>query len=221
MNTVNDITEELNNLDSPLARLSKVMPYSVPAGYFENLPGKTLKVAAGLIEADSVPEWPKTMTQSVPQGYFENLADNILSAVKAESIMGISSKKMPFNVPAGYFEALPAQMLHIAKRAGGMKKETTRIPLVRHNSFRQIRWAAAAVLLICIGFGGYETFYIQPDNTEKMLASVPNNEIQDYLQHTYVFDVNRVVSNEDINNIEVDNKDIIQYLNETGWDMTE
>lgn len=219
MNTVNDITEELNNMGSSLSSISRVMPYSVPAGYFLNLPGGTLKTIS---EADEVatPDWSKTASYTTPEGYFEGLTKNIITAVKADHIDSVSSREMPFNVPAGYFDILPAKMLQAAKNTEPVKKITTHIPLGR-NSFRQIRWAAAAVLLICIGFGGYETFLAQPDNTENMLASVPSNEIHDYLQHTYTFDVNRIVDNNTINNIEVDNKDIIQYLNETGWDMTE
>ena len=54
-----------------------------------------------------------------------------------------------------------------------------------------------------------------------MLASVPNEEIQDYLQHTYILDVNRIINNNDINKIQVDNTDIVQYLNETGWDVVD
>ena len=217
MKTANEIIEELNDLGSSLAAMPRVMPYSVPAGYFGNLPGNTLEMA---IRSD-VPNWSKAASYNVPQGYFAGLTSNILNAVKAEHITATSSKKMPFSVPAGYFEALPAQMLQAAKKSGAVKKETTRIPLGRPNPFRQIRWAAAAVLLICIGFGGYETFFLQPDYMENMLTAVPSNDIQDYLQHNYIYDVNRVVNSEDINKIEVDNKDIIQYLDETGWDMAD
>ena len=219
MKTVNDITEELNNMGSSLASISRVMPYSVPAGYFLNLPGATLKNISDGDEV-AVPGWSKAAVYSTPQGYFEGLTENIITAVKADHINSISSREMPFSIPAGYFDMLPVQMLQAAKNTEPIKKITTRIPLGR-NSFRQIRWAAAAVLLICIGFGGYETFLTQSDNTESMLAAVPSNEIHDYLQHTYIFDVNRIVDNTTVNNIEVDNKDIIQYLNETGWDMTE
>ena len=217
MNTANAITEELNSLGSSLAGLPRVMPYSVPVGYFESLPGEILNTTN---EADLTPNWSKTHSFSTPDGYFEGLTDNILSAVKAEHIVSVSSKENPYSVPAGYFETLPAQALHAAKKADTAAKKNKRISLGR-NSFGQIRWAAAAVLLICISFGGYFTFFNPASNTENMLANVPNNEIQDYLQHTYIVDVSRIVNNEEINNIQVENKDIIQYLNETGWDMTE
>ena len=216
MNTANDIQEELMNMGSSLAGISRTMPYAVPVNYFDHLPAETLKTAI-----EESPAWSKAATYNTPDGYFEKFADNILNIIKAENIGTLISREMPHSLPATYFEGLPAQMLLAAKKSDIAKKTATRISLGQRNSFRQVRWAAAAVLLICIGFGGYQTFFSQPQNPENMLASVPNNEIQDYLQHTYILDMNRVLSSSDINSIEVENKDIIQYLNETGWDMTE
>lgn len=220
MNSANDITEELKNMGSTLAGIPRVTPYSVPAGYFENLTGKLLETAAVSDAADPAPGWSKAMPYHIPEEYFDELTNHIITAVKTENIRSVSSTGMPFDVPAGYFEHMPGKMLHAAKKTHPLPKQTTHIPLGR-NTFRQIRWAAAAVLLICIGFGGYMAFFMPSGNTENILASVPNNEIQDYLQHTYILDVNRIISNEDVNNIQVDNKDIIQYLDETGWDITE
>ena len=218
MKTVNEITEELNNMGSSLAGISRAMPYSVPAGYFNDLPGRTHRMAVQNEEA--LPVWGKAPSFSTPEGYFEGLTANIMNTIKAEHSPAFTTREMPYSVPAGYFETFPARALQAAKKATPVKKHATQIPLGR-NSIRQIRWAAAAVLLICIGFGGYETFTIQPDTTEKMLSSVPNNDIQDYLHSTYTLDVPRIINNDDINTLGVDNKDIIQYLNETGWDMTE
>jgi hypothetical protein len=92
----------------------------------------------------------------------------------------------------------------------------------RRTNRSPIRWAAAAVMLICIGLGSYETIFNgrQPSH-EQMLSSISYNDIHDYLQHTYRMDVDRVVSNNDISKLNVDSKDIVEYLNETGWDQTE
>jgi len=220
MNTANDITEELHNMGSTLAGVSRAMPYAVPAGYFNQLPGDALNAASGAYDADIQPGWGKAQVFTTPQGYFEGITDTIVAAAKAGNSPVAITKDTPFAVPAGYFNALPAQMLAAAKEAQPAKKKPVRIPLGQ-QSFRGIRWAAAAVMLICIGFGGYLTFNPQPDQTDRMLASVPNTDIQDYLHSTYVFDVPRIINNDAINTLGVDNKDIIQYLNETGWDMAE
>ena len=58
---------------------------------------------------------------------------------------------------------------------------------------------------------------MQKSTPEKYFL-VPNNDIQDYLQRIYRMDMNLVVDNNAINNMKLDKKDIIQYLDETGWD---
>jgi len=219
MKTANNITEELHNMGSPLAGMSRAMPYSVPAGYFSQLPADALNIVSGAYNADLTPGWSKAQIFTTPQGYFENITSAIVASAIAGNSPSALSKETPFAVPSGYFDTLPAQILAAAKQAQPVKKHM-HIPLGQ-QSFRGIRWAAAAVMLICIGFGGYLTFNTQTDQTDKMLSSVPNTDIQDYLHNTYVFDVPRIINNDDINTIGVDNKDIIQYLNETGWDMTE
>ena len=219
-------------MGSILADMTRAMPYAVPNGYFST--DETERRKAGWL-AGSEEQWfgvahhgngdaegfslGKAMPHSVPEGYFDALAGNIMSAVNAEHL-SVSSKAMPYSVPAGYFEALPGQVLHAARAAEPEHKKAKQIPL-KPNRFTQIRWTAAAVLLICIGFGTYQTVFNQAASPEIMLATVPDNEIQDYLQHTYILDVNRVMDGGAVTNIEVENKDIIQYLNETGWDLTE
>jgi len=128
--------------------------------------------------------------------------------------------EVPFDVPQGYFETLPAQLLAAAKANETAKPARKTIPLKRTYAIGSIRWAAAAILLIFIGSGGF-FFLRQPSSeTDKILASVPQNELQDYFQHTYRMDVDQVFSN-DINNLQVDTKEIVEYLDETGWDVVE
>ena len=220
MKKANDITEELQSIGSPLADMPRAMPYAVPAGYFQSLPAHTLCLVSGAYDADLQPGWGKASVFTAPGGYFEGVTATIVAAAKAGTSPTAISKENPFALPAGYFTTLPAQVLEAAKQAHPIKKQSRRISLGQ-QSFRGIRWAAAAVLLICIGFGGYLTFNNPANPTDKMLASVPNTDIQDYLHNTYTFDVPRIVNNDAINSIGVDNKDIIQYLNENGWDMTE
>ena len=236
MNRANEVTEELESMGSILAVLSRAMPYAVPAGYFDQwfnfghpdinlVPRDFSSITDDVCFTHPAITGDKVVPYNVPDGYFEGFADNVMAAAKAAGVFHLDdlNRQMPNSVPAGYFDSLPAQMLQSAKNAGPAKKKATTIPLGR-GSFRQVRWAAAAVLLVCIGLGGYVSFFSgggRQNGTERMLASVPNEEIQDYLQHTYILDVNRIINNNDINKIQVDNTDIVQYLNETGWDVVD
>jgi hypothetical protein len=220
MNSVNEISEELKSMGSILADMSRSMPYSVPEGYFIKLADATCATIKDVNAPEQVPAWSKDMPYTVPAGYFNNLAADIVSCTSAEDFSSLQSKNLPLPVPVGYFDTLPGKMLAAAKATEPQKKISKTIPLANRHIFQQLRWAAAAVLLIGIGFGSYNVFFRSPlDKVDNMLASVPGNDIHDYLQHSYrVEDVDRIIGNTDVNNLQLDNKDIVQYLNETGWD---
>lgn len=166
MKAVNEITEELTGMGSMLAELPRAMPYSVPDGYFEQLPG------------------------------------TIQAAVEMES---------QFAVPAGYFDSFPEQMLAVAKRAD---KKPILISLAN-----RVRWVAAAVLIMCIGVGSYMTFQNQPAmSAERILSSVPASEIQEYLQGPERATDEQTANHAIVNKLQVDSKEIVSYLNETGWE---
>ncbi len=213
MKQVNDITEELNSMGSQLAGTSRAMPYTLPHGYFEQLADHTTSLVNDLTAADDAPVWGRTMPFEVPQGYFETAATDMAMMAMGENIAAALPKGIPLIVPTGYFDALPAKMLHAAK--------ATELPKQQKLSFRNIRWAAAAMVILSIGIGAYEFSNQQQNAPDNILASVSNNDIHDYLQQSYRLDVDRIISNTDINNMQVDNKEIVQYLNETGWDITE
>lgn len=219
MNKVNDISQELKSMGSVLADMPRTMPYFVPSGYFEGFTDSVQLTINEINTPEEIPQWGKMLPYAVPNDYFNKLTSNIVAAAIAEDPALGLSKDTPLKAPAGYFETLPAQILSAAKASDVPKKETKVIPLNR-IIFRQLRWAAAAVLLLSLGFGSYQMFFrSQPDSTESMLASVPNNDIHDYLQHIYNrVDLDRIVSSADINNLQLDNKDIVQYLDETGWE---
>ena len=212
MKRENDILEELRQMGSSLANVSRLMPYHVPENYFSEL-GDNVRKTIKEMEAPEEKPWSATMPFSVPSSYFEQFADKIVTAAKEAPHTG---KALPFAAPPGYFEALPGQVLAAAK-ATENKKQSKLIPLGRIAWYRQ--WAAAAVILFVIGLGSFGFFYNQNAHTpEKMLATVPGADIQDYLQHTYRFDVDRIVTTNPVSNLPVDNKEIIEYLNESGWD---
>jgi len=221
MKKENSISEELISMGSRLADYSRNMPYVVPEVFFVDFPITLQETIDELGVPDSVPAWSKKQPFSVPQGYFDGLADHISAAI-ANEITSSLPKSIPQQVPVGYFDNLPAQLLAAVKASDVVNKVVKVIPLKRRTNVNPIRWAAAAVLLICVGLGSYETFYNrQHSNPENMLASVTNSDIQDYVQGTYRVDVDHIVTNNDISNLQVDNKDIEEYLDETGWDQTE
>lgn len=106
MNSTEEILQELEAMESPLARLSRQMPYAVPEGYFEDLAGRALQIA----------KWG-----SVPVGYFETLPEKMLAAAKesAEKAAPAPVKK-PAKIIA--FPALPwaaAAALIVSLAVGG------------------------------------------------------------------------------------------------------
>jgi hypothetical protein len=152
---------------------------------------------------------PKCMPYAVPEGYFGGLTADIYSVVSGSldrmSIQGAG-------VPEGYFERLPQQMLTAAKRSG---KRSMLVALTSH-----IRWAAAAVLIICMGVGSYITFVDRPaNNPEALLSSVSASDIHAYLQAGYRMPPDHNTShNAHVDDLEVGHSEIVQYLNETGWE---
>ena len=138
----------------------KAMPYAVPGAYFENFAATVQNAIRELDEPETA--WTKEMPFSVPAGYFENLAENIISDVNSKNAFPGLTTDIPYQIPAGYFEALPAQILAAAKASEPLKKAPKVIPFKPTYSIRSvIKWAAAAILLICIGFGGF-FFFQQP-----------------------------------------------------------
>jgi hypothetical protein len=221
MKTVIDISDELKNIGSVLADMSHKMPYSVPEGYFDNFEKSLRNTITDLNTQDEVQGWGKQMPFSMPSGYFESLAGQVLAEAKIGDLVASIPKTMPSEVPSGYFESFPAVVLAVAQSAEKVPVRARKISFFPATLYRQLVWTAAAVFLLAVGVGSYVVLSKSTINPEKILASVPNTDIQDYVQHTYRLDVDRIVSNVGINDLPLDNKDIEQYLDETGWDIVD
>lgn len=186
------IQEELKSMGSPLAGMPRAMPYSVPAGYFEHLGGQLQGIVK---ETDGLirPDANRTM----PMG----------------------------DVPAGYFNELPGRLLEMAKADAAQKTQQADIAAPRRTrliSITAIKWAAAAMLVLAMGIGSYRFLPNHGEmKADKILSSVPGNELHEYLQNSYRIDVDRVVNNNSLANLQLDSKDIISYLDETGWDIVD
>ena len=215
MNRQINITEELKEMGSPLAGLSRTMPYHVPTDYFDDLDGELIKTIQNIESIEKVPDWSRSMPHSMPQGYFENLPAQILATVKSTSGVDEAKNQVPFTVPDRYFEHLPEKMLAAAK---ANSKTAVKIPLKRVIKPWQKNWAAAAVVFITIGLGGYIFFSNQPGYPERMLTNVSSTEIQEYLKHNSKMEVDHIVTSSEAPTLVFENKEIIEYLNESGWD---
>jgi hypothetical protein len=230
MKTGSDILNELRGLNSPLADMSRSMPYAVPEGYFEELAAyipETVKAS----EIQEIPAlWTKAMPYRIPEGYFETFPATINTIIAGEQKLPLY-KEQKFEVPEGYFEQLPAQILKAAKASDNpvVAEPTRTIPLGK-PVWKNIRWAAAAVLLLSIGFGSYKTFWSADSyNAEKALAGISKSTINEYVQqHIDEFDMESIentvaahTATSPMNTDAITDEDIILYLDEASWDQAE
>jgi hypothetical protein len=221
MNNTNDISKELESMGSILAVMSRKMPYTVPDNYMQDFSTNLINTISSISEIELDANRNKRMPYLAPHGYFDQFAASLMDAVSVETILAGLPKGGTYTVPTGYFDKLAAQLLAVAKNAEPVKKETKQLSLRPKTLFVPTRWAAAAVMLICITLGSYITFF-SPSKSgvpEKMLAAVPSTDIRDYFQRTYRLDPADIVGSTDLNNIQLDKKDIVRYLNENGWDV--
>jgi hypothetical protein len=110
-----DVMEELNSLSSSLADAPQVFPFTVPQGYFEQLPQRIIALVNEELEPLTGYSRTSPLTPP-PDGYFTGLAAGILQKVKMEEeeivapFAGIS-KSNPFSLPEGYFEQFATQVM--------------------------------------------------------------------------------------------------------------
>ncbi|GAA4467114.1 hypothetical protein GCM10023093_22400 [Nemorincola caseinilytica] len=152
----------------------------------------------------------REMPMQAPEGYFEGLAERMTRMAADTEDLRMARIDMPYKVPAGYFDTLPGKVM---ERTGVVQKKGILI------SFRQLRWAAAAVLFIMAGIGGYQMFYGNeaPRYEQEILANVEDGDIQEYLADAGGAkpDAGKGTS---IDKMDIAPADIIVYLDETGWD---
>lgn len=222
MKQANDILEELRSMGSPLADMSRKMPFSVPADYFDSLPGEVQNNAYfGEIEDPLPALWTKEVPFAVPTGYFQGLPESITAHARLSERLEQLPRTMPLTAPIGYFDHFPDQVRAAAHAGEPAEKRGKTIPLFYRKTNWSLRWVAAAVVLLMATIGGIETLYNHPAYmSDKILASVPGEDIHEYLLHNtgIKVDVDKIINNNEISNLPLENKDIIDYLNETGWD---
>jgi len=160
----NEILNELNNLESPLANISTENIYSVPDGYFVNLAEQTLNRIKAFSTTSAKEELEmlspllsngKQNPFFVPVGYFEGLTDKIMDVINADAdnktsteelelispLLNSIGKNLPYSLPAGYFENLSPAIDN--------KKSAKIISFTQHKWFR-VAVAASIIGIIAI-----------------------------------------------------------------------
>lgn len=203
-----DILNELKAISPAVAEISAVVPYDLPAGYFNNLSEVIMAriIAGGQEENTVVSVAGKSTPFSVPENYFEQLSDSILSKVKqagqqaaADELQELSpllasiSKTNVYSVPEGYFETVSSHVTASLQPQAKVVKLTVRK--------QWVRLSIAASFVIMVVTGAYLFFnrpaaqldqyvrlglkqYNTGEQFDKGLQSISEADLVSYLQAT-------------------------------------
>jgi len=200
----------LNDYKS-LKKVSKANPFTVPAGYFDDLEDRIVsyKNLRELKNNDStadftVPEnYFEELTSNiqsrvaieiaanddmgftVPEGYFDNLGQQIQSRIFVEEALGKPAEH--FSVPQGYFTDLNKNILDKTANAANTGRNAIIRRLYASTAFK---YATAACFALVIGGGILlnELTNNTPANAHKnsflhkQLSNVPIDDIKSYIQ---------------------------------------
>lgn len=161
----------------------------------------------------------RDMPFEVSAGYFDSLPEQMLQMANKEILP--AGTAMPHIVHPDYFDTLPEQLLVTIRQQEQTPK--TEIPVRRISLWRNVRWAAAAVLILSIGIGSYRVFSPQQVSVEEQLQSISDEAIMSYVEdNIYAFETETIINyinTADINaaSMQINKNDIEYYLQETGW----
>lgn len=182
-----NILQELNELNSSLAKRAPQNPYSVPVDYFDGLAEQVLNRIRAIesISAKDEIRFLSPLLSSVsretpydvPPDYFKDLEERLMITVREsndyqtvkEELASLSpllnslKKQIPYSVPDGYFESLGAKPV----------KQGTKIISITHR--RWFRYAAAAVVTGVIVLTGFILTGNKKQSDEKIFAQVKND----------------------------------------------
>lgn len=182
--------EELAQLSPLLSKAPKAMPFSVPAGYFADMPG----TRTTSLEQDQLPaifkDVSKTGPYGVPLGYFENLPAKLANAVQtpgAKVIKGSFRKNIVKYAAAavitgvalvsGFFifeNTTTSQPLVSDTRLKEKASQTSDEEII--NYLKNVNLPASADSTLAAG-----KVEIQDDAIFELLADVTDEELQQYL----------------------------------------
>ncbi len=216
MEKQNDILNELAELNSPLAGMSRKMPYQLPEGYFDKLSDHLITVL--VYEDEPVTDLGNETPFEVPEGYFD-----LFPSVMFDIVHQQQAKQ---SVPEGYFDTLPANILATVRSMEHPAK-TIALPAKNRTIWKSITWTAAAVLILTLGLLGYNTYNTNHLSAEQNLSKVSASLVDEYVTtHIDDFEAEELLENADLNTLkleenkvmktELDEKEIMEYLKETG-----
>lgn len=142
-----------------LAGLSVYHPFSVPEGYFEDLP---LRVS-NAVYLEEMKNKAVASGFTTPANYFETLSERINTELLIEKIKVVTPEGNDYAVPANYFEQLQSNIL--SKTIYETKtSQSPRVVRLWHS--RLLKYASAACFIILSTTGFY--FYKQHKPAQKL-----------------------------------------------------
>ncbi|HEY8782425.1 MAG TPA: hypothetical protein VIM16_12455 [Mucilaginibacter sp.] len=194
-----------------LKQVNPVNPFTVPAGYFDELADHIISLKnldelknSGLSGGFTVPEnYFEELTANiqsriavenalnredtgfiVPAGYFDNLGQQISSRILVEE--ALSNPAEHFTVPPGYFNQLRENILNKTANASGGNRNAIVRRLFASTAFK---YATAACFALVLGGGillnELANSPVNEHNNSflhKQLSKIPVDEIKSYLQ---------------------------------------
>ncbi|AWX43103.1 hypothetical protein HME9304_00090 [Flagellimonas maritima] len=161
----------------------------------------------------------KKNTFNTPEGYFESFHERLMDKMQGQEIrdaIAIIPKTDGFGVPDGYFENLDQKIIS--------KTDQKQIKVIRLTSVKKLYYSAAAIAAIFILIFGI-TWNDQPQLSFDDLA---NAEIDSYfntmefgLSSYEIAEIMEVeeISMDDILETELNEENILEYLNENVEDI--
>jgi hypothetical protein len=211
-------SEEGMDVKLNLKEVSKNLPFEVPEMYFKSNPDNILNLVHTIGSDEAMPEFSRSMPFELPQGYFDGLQGNIAARIVAESEIPEAVSMPHMEIPNGYFDELPGKILEKLKTSSSDRKKSVAMPIwLRSVSFK---YAAAALVVLGIGFTVLQvsrSTSLTENSTE--LGNVSGSEISEFFQQNYPETATDIAINDpDLGFLKLDKNDIVQYLNENGWE---
>jgi hypothetical protein len=185
-----NILQELEQISSTVAGISRTNVYTTPHGYFDQFPTNIMRLVKGDRELHtSLPSKANQQVYAVPGDYFESLPGKILSAIKAkekdtvwEELNAVSPllasipKHNVYQVPEGYFQTLT------------MSKPRAKAKVI--SFAKAVRYSVAAAIVSVMAVGGYLLLDNKSEqhttaseiNVPAAVQTLSENEIESYLQ---------------------------------------
>lgn len=199
------ILNELKEISTILVKMEKINPYSLPSGYFINLPQAVLSCVKLHDNLSAVSAYKET---DVPAGYFDSLADNILKKISASEQETASSElrilspmlysihnENVFNIPRGYFNNVSDSIINKLKPGA-------KVINFKSTSRAFVKYAVAASFTGLMALGIF-----------KFTANTKSNPLPEYVT------AGMKIENVDAELAKISNTDIVNYLKENGTDI--